>query len=573
MWTTYYQPTTLADTLELLATHPAARVVAGGTDMLVELGRHLRPANSLIDISRVTGLRYVRQEGEEIVLGALATHNDVISSTLCVAGALPLAQACIEVGAPQIRARATVAGNLVTASPANDTITALVALDAAVTLVGQAGERTLPLRDFYLGVRRTALAPGELLRAIRVPAPGPRRRGIFLKLGLRRAQAISVVNVAVVLTFDSDRPDAPVAEARVALGCVAPTIVRAEAAEAALQGLSLAVINAEVIGRLAVAACAPISDLRGSAGYRRTAVAALVARAITRLAAGSEAEGWPERPVLLEGGGVWTANDANEATNGANGGVWTANDANEAANGANGDVWTANDANEAANGANGDVWTANDANGGVWTANDANEAANGANANNANGDVWTANDANEAANGANANDANDGVRALVNGAKVALSAHKTLLDALREDVGLTGTKEGCGEGECGACTVWLDGQAVMSCLVPAAQAHGREVTTIEGLAAPGATLHPLQAAFIAEGAVQCGYCIPGMLMAGARLLEEFPDPALGQIQVALSGNLCRCTGYSKIIAAVRAAKKRLDYEGREGRLDHEGREA
>jgi len=525
MWTTYYQPTTLADALELLAAHPAARVVAGGTDMLVELGRHLRPANSLIDISRVAGLRYVRQEGEEIVLGALATHNDVISSTLCVAGALPLAQASSEVGAPQIRARATVAGNLVTASPANDTITALVALDAAVTLVGQAGERTLPLRDFYLGVRRTALAPGELLRAIRVPAPGLRRRGIFLKLGLRRAQAISVVNVAVVLTFDSDRPDATVTQARVALGCVAPTIVRAEAAEAALQGLSLAVINAEVIGRLAVAACAPISDLRGSAGYRRTAVAALVARAITRLAAGSEAEGWPERPVLLEGGGVWTANDANEAANGAN------------ANNANGDVWTANDANEAAN-----------------------------------GDVWTANDANEAANGANANNANDRVRALVNGAKVALSAHKTLLNALREDVGLTGTKEGCGEGECGACTVWLDGQAVMSCLVPAAQAHGREVTTIEGLAAPGATLHPLQAAFIAEGAVQCGYCIPGMLMAGARLLEEFPDPALGQIQVALSGNLCRCTGYSKIITAMRAAKKRLDHEGREGRLDYEGLE-
>jgi len=484
MWTTYYQPTTLADTLELLAAHPAARVVAGGTDMLVELGRHLRPANSLIDISRVAGLRYVRQEGEEIVLGALATHNDVISSTLCVADALPLAQASSEVGAPQIRARATVAGNLVTASPANDTITALVALDAAVTLVGQAGERTLPLRDFYLGVRRTALAPGELLRAIRVPAPGPRRRGIFLKLGLRRAQAISVVNVAVVLTFDSDRPDATVTEARVALGCVAPTIVRAEAAEAALQGQSLTVINAEEIGRLAVAACAPISDLRGSAGYRRTAVAALVARAITRLAAGSEAEGWPERPVLLEAadGGRWTVDGA-----AGDGGRWTVD------------------------GAAGD--------GGRWTV-----------------------DGGE-------------VSAVVNGGLVALAAGKTLLNALREDVGLTGTKEGCGEGECGACTVWLDGQAVMSCLVPAAQAHGREVTTIEGLAAPDATLHPLQAAFIAEGAVQCGYCIPGMLMAGARLLEEYPNPALGQIQTALSGNLCRCTGYSKIIAAMRAAAR------------------
>ena len=445
----FLRPTSLAEALEALAdAGSGTRIVAGGTDLMVELGRGQAPASRLIDLTALEDeLRFVAAGPGRLTFGALVTHNDVLASPAFRKAALPLVLACAEVGAPQIRARGTVAGNVVTASPANDTITALVAMDAEIDLAHRTGRRRLGIEEFCTGFRTTALRPGELIRALSVRSLGANRRGIFLKLGLRRAQAISVVNVAVVLGFDG----ATVREARIALGCVGPTIVRARPLDRA---------GVLVAAAAAARAIAPIDDIRSSAEYRRSAIAALVERALERIADGTESRDLPADPVLLE------TPHRHEAVEPFSGTVVTA----------------------------------------------------------------------------------------INGREARLQnvAHLSLLDALRDRAGLTGAKEGCAEGECGACTVWLDGRAVMSCLVPAPQAHGAAITTIEGLASED-RLHALQEAFIERGAVQCGFCIPGMIMAGAKLLDERGEPDRNEIRTAISGNICRCTGYAKIVEAIEAA--------------------
>ena len=495
MWQSYYQPETLLDALELLREHAErARLVAGGTDVLVELQRGIRPTTTTIDIARLRGLRYIREEGGSIHVGALATHNDAISSALCRRRATPLVQACIEIGAPQIRSRATIAGNLVTGSPANDAITPLVALDAHVVLASARGERILPLRDFYLGVRRTALRPDEVLREVRFPALSAIQRGIFIKLGLRRAQAISVINLSAVIALGED---GVVIEARIALGCLAPTVVRAMQTEQFLRGRTLSPEVCAEAGRIVRAEVRPIDDLRGSGAYRLDTLESLLVHALARLADGTHADMLPAAPVLLDSAARPDASDGRGSG------------------------------------------------GAAPQLNKHESYFPSGNRTHADRDLTTRRtQAYPLAV----------IDTTINGRPYRLehSMGRTLLQAIREDAGLTGTKEGCGEGECGACTVWIDGQAAMSCLIPAGQARGASVTTIEGLGGDDGA-HPLQQAFVRCAAVQCGFCIPGMLMAGAKLLEECPQPDIEQARAAISGNLCRCTGYRKILDAIFAA--------------------
>ncbi len=229
--------------LQILAKYGArTRIVAGATDLLLEIERGVRKdISGLVDITRIPGLDEICLDEEGLIhLGPLVTHNHCAASKLVVEYAFPLAQAAWEVGAPQIRNRGTVAGNLITASPANDTITPLMALDASIKLVSLHGERTVPISEFYTGVRKTVMQPEEMLIDIEFPALQSNQRGAFIKLGLRRAQAISVVNAAVILTFEDPAPEnfatAKIIQAVITLGSVAPTVIHARSAEKFLQG-------------------------------------------------------------------------------------------------------------------------------------------------------------------------------------------------------------------------------------------------------------------------------------------------------------------------------------------------
>lgn len=153
------------------------------------------------------------------------------------------------------------------------------------------------------------------------------------------------------------------------------------------------------------------------------------------------------------------------------------------------------------------------------------------------------------------------IKCMVNGSEfiVDVEPHDMLVDVLREQLRLTGTKVGCREGECGACTVIMDGQAILSCLTPAVKAHGSRILTVEGLA-HGGQLNPLQEAFLEHGAVQCGFCTPGMLMTAKDLLDHNPKPSMEEIKKGISGVLCRCTGYQKIIKAIHSASEKMSSE-------------
>lgn len=462
----YLEPTSVKEAVDLLARYgPEARVLAGGTDLIVQMKMERLAPHYVVSIGRIPGLDEIEAQNGRTRIGARTSIRALRNDPWVRAHYLALAEACASFSTTQVQVMGTIGGNLGNASPASDTAPALIAYGAEAVIRGPDGERRLPLEEFFVGPGRSILQPGELLVAVELPPPPPDAGGAFLKIA-RVTADLAKVNAAVVLVRDGDR----IADARLVFGSVAPTPLRARRAEAVLIGQRFAEEVVAEAARVASEEVRPIDDVRSTAWYRREIARVLAYDGLYRAweRAGRPAGTLPaapvSRPSVVAPPGALRHLRADQ------------------------------------------------------------EVA---------------------------------VHLTVNGEprRVWATPNELLLNVLREKLHLTGTKYGCGIGECSACTVHVDGRLALSCLVLAVAVDGRQVQTVEGLARRDGKLHPLQEAFIRFAAFQCGYCTSGMLMTAKRLLEEIPQPTEEEVRDYLKGNLCRCTGYAAIVRAVMGCGK------------------
>jgi CO/xanthine dehydrogenase FAD-binding subunit len=281
-------PRDLSEAYALLESgDPSWRPIAGGTDLLVQMTGELGPPPArVLDVSRLNELRGIGLEPRALSLGALTTYTELRRSPLVNEIAPALVEAAATIGAAQIQNRGTIGGNLANASPAGDTLPVLLAFDSEIVVGGPRGERTIPVESFFIGYRRTALAPDELILRVRIPIV-PGREVRFRKVGTRRAQAISKVVLALAWR---DGPDSAAGRTwrgvRLALGSVAPTPIRASATEAVLEGATPGEPTADLAADTLAGELSPIDDVRSTAEYRR-AVAARTLHRLIREAGGS----------------------------------------------------------------------------------------------------------------------------------------------------------------------------------------------------------------------------------------------------------------------------------------------
>jgi xanthine dehydrogenase iron-sulfur cluster and FAD-binding subunit A len=489
----YYEPASLEEAISLLNEWgDRAHVLAGGTYLLVQMKMERLRVEHIINIGTIPELSGIVRRDDGLHVGALTTIRAIRNAPQIWTEYTALSEACAAFGSTQIQMMGTVGGNLCSGSPASDTVPALIAFDAQLVLVGPNGEEPGPLqRTRSLFVQDFLLGPSKTAL----------QRGELLKsILLPRPQPgtgsafVKVSRVAADLAKVNAaavlvREGDRIADCRLALGSAGPTVLRARRAEAALMGQVFGAELALRAGQIASEEIAPIDDVRSTAWYRREVVKAAAHDAL-QLAwqRAGEARGQGDKETRGQGErGIGRQGDRGTGRQG------------ELGNSKRSSRVTPGDASCT------ELRT---------TRHEITLTVNGVTHR-----LW-------------------------------VKPNELLLNILRERLHLTGTKYGCGIGECGACTVLLDGKPALSCLVLAVSADGKEVVTVEGLESPDGKLDPLQEAFIDHAAFQCGYCTPGILLMSKDLLQENPSPTEDDVRDHLKGNRCRCTGFASIVRAV-----------------------
>ncbi|MDQ1240228.1 MAG: aerobic carbon-monoxide dehydrogenase medium subunit [Thermodesulfobacteriota bacterium] len=286
----YHEPSTLEEALQLLSSLGGnAKVLAGGTDLLVRMKQKIDKPAHVISIARVPGMdTIVPRNGHAVTVGAAVTARQLADHEFIHDHFAPLALAAGRLGAPMIRNRATIGGNLVNARPAADLPPACMVLNSSVTLKSLSGERQVSVNDFFKGPGQCVIEPHELMLSIDIDTPPPWSGGAYIKLGARKTLEISMVNVAAMLTLQG--PEGPIVDARVALGAVAPTPVRAYAAEELLVGSNPSEELFHQAGAIGVGICSPITDHRGTMEYRCMMIEVLTKRCLIQ--AWEKARSW-----------------------------------------------------------------------------------------------------------------------------------------------------------------------------------------------------------------------------------------------------------------------------------------
>ena len=421
----YARPGSVDEAIRLLASNEGARALAGGQTLVNVMKARAASPDVLVDLNRLDDLRAISVSGDTLQLGAMATYTQIMDSSEVEVSRPILAEVAAQIADVQVRNRGTIGGNVCSNDPTNHLPPLLVAVGASMTIRSEAGERTVPAEEFFLGVYMTVVGEGELLTSVSVPAAANAQDG-FASVTIGR-DGTCIANAAASLAGGSAADRAWLRRCR-AGAADAERDRRGEHPESRRRRGARPAVGRPCAGRLPATAGGGLRRARRRPGSGAREV--------------SVEEPSTSRTISVD----------------------------------------------------------------------------------VNGDVY----------------------------EREVDARRLLVHFIRDDLELTGTHVGCDTGNCGACTVHLDGQAVKSCMLLAVQADGAKIGTVEGLA-NGEELSPLQQSFSAHHALQCGYCTPGMLMSASSLLAQNPHPSEEEARTAIQGNICRCTGYVNIVEAIVSA--------------------